>query len=659
MRKIIIIALVVATRLSAATLVVKKTGGTYSTLASALAAASSGDTIRVDDSETYNEAFAPMISITLAAGNGCSPRMGSSSGCGLVLNGLSTSETLTVTGMVVSSQGYALLASSSCGNIVATRCSFDSTSDEIVHISRSSAASGSDIFDRCSIGRSSSALVGFYYSTTASPLPNFKLLACVMTADATGGGTGVKVTGSQTGPIGLLASTDILGCTLYGIDADERVTIVDCVFACNSTDSKFTYPGTPARVSYSAFANTLPTGLGPGCIKITSSSAMISPCDNPRLKSGSTLFNVGTSGTGNGVTYDLDGTAYPQFDYWDMGCYESSTFYSMTMTPTATSTPTETPTATETFTVTPTFTITLTPDWPTPPPTPVPTATSIVPWVQTEIATWVQGGGATEEWVETYHATMEPTPVDEWVLTQIETWKSTPAPTPVPTSTYGPTQVAADIDTRVPTPAPTSTAVPTYAYTPPTPPPTCVPTATAIPVPTSAVPYVQTAVAAALTAVPTPVATATAVPTIAMPKRATMWHDEALVTSGNAILNYLTASQRYGFVSYQNAPATVVGDTFTNSFFLSSAPVSVYSFYVLGYRDNYQGIVTFTVDGVTIVALDWYRSAGLWNATTVVSPVTISTTGYHTLQGKITGQNGSSLGYYFEATKYGFYPASD
>jgi len=518
--KILIIAAMVTILVapaSAATLIVKKTGGAYSTLSSALAAASGGDTIRVDDSGTYNEAFAPTISITLAAGNGCSPRAGSSSGYGLVLNGLSTSETLTVTGMIVSSQGYAVLASSGCGNILATRCTFDSTSDEIIHLSRSSAATGSDVFDRCSVGGSSNALVGFYYATTASPLPNFKLLACLVTADSTGGGTGVKVTGSQTGPVGIMVSADVLGCTLYGVDTDERVTVIDCVFACNGTDAKFTYPGTPARVSYSAFANTLPASLGPGCIKITAADAMISPCSNPRLKTGSALFNVGTSGTSNGVTYDLDGTAYPQFNYWDMGCYESSTIYSMTMTPTFTSTPTETPTATETFTVTPTFTVTLTPDWPTPPPTPVDTAT---PWPTYSLPATItgifEGDGAGITGVSATIPDMGATVKGAANFTMIATLIPTPVPTTWPTPPPTPVPTLAPC-----TPVPTPTTIPDMGETTkglanqtlvmtfiPTP----APTATAIPVPTSSVPYVQTQVAAALTAVLTPVATATAIP---------------------------------------------------------------------------------------------------------------------------------------------------
>lgn len=57
-------------------------------------------------------------------------------------------------------------------------------------------------------------------------------------------------------------------------------------------------------------------------------------------------------------------------------------------------------------------------------------------------------------------------------------------------------------------------------------------------------------------------------PSNAYPQRATMWHDEATVISGEALSIIWSQSYPYTVLSYQNPPAD--GDSFSNSFFIKA-----------------------------------------------------------------------------------------
>lgn len=144
------------------------------------------------------------------------------------------------------------------------------------------------------------------------------------------------------------------------------------------------------------------------------------------------------------------------------------------------------------------------------------------------------------------------------------------------------------------------------------------------------------------------------VATVDYPKRFTMWHDEALVTVGNALQSDYVAI-RYGSQSYQNTPAN--GNTFTQSFMLRAG---TYTFSVLGGTANNEAKVDWYIDNVlAISAQDWYSVGTVSNVVKAVGSIVVSGDGFHTLKGVVNGKNGSSSDYYLPLTKYWFTPSSD
>ncbi len=147
--------------------------------------------------------------------------------------------------------------------------------------------------------------------------------------------------------------------------------------------------------------------------------------------------------------------------------------------------------------------------------------------------------------------------------------------------------------------------------------------------------------------------------TNAYPQRATMWHDEATVTNGNALLGQplqtLNTGQHYALRSFQNVPAT--GDAFSHSFFLKAG---TYIFSVLGVTSSGSGQADWAVDGNSIVSnQEWYSAGTVKNVVQTDSPVNIITDGYHKLTGVVNSKNGSSSGFGLALTKYWFWVASD
>lgn len=142
---------------------------------------------------------------------------------------------------------------------------------------------------------------------------------------------------------------------------------------------------------------------------------------------------------------------------------------------------------------------------------------------------------------------------------------------------------------------------------------------------------------------------------IALPKRASMMHDEATVTTGNALAYSISATSFFNGTVFQSASAN--GDTFTHSFWLLAG---TYTFSALGSKAASAAKIDWSFDGSVLVSgQDWY------NATTVIdtvltASVTITGDGYHVLKGTINGRNASNVtAFNMFLIKYWLKPSSD
>jgi hypothetical protein len=146
--------------------------------------------------------------------------------------------------------------------------------------------------------------------------------------------------------------------------------------------------------------------------------------------------------------------------------------------------------------------------------------------------------------------------------------------------------------------------------------------------------------------------------TITYPKRADMWHDNALVTVGAAFTTDAGAvSQNYGFRTYQSPGANA--DAFTNSCLIQAG---TYTFKVFGEEGDNRGKIDWYLDGAGSPFLsgqDWYNVAGDTPRKVHSGSITIATDGYHKITGVINGKNGSSSGYYITLQKYSLQPSAD
>lgn len=140
-----------------------------------------------------------------------------------------------------------------------------------------------------------------------------------------------------------------------------------------------------------------------------------------------------------------------------------------------------------------------------------------------------------------------------------------------------------------------------------------------------------------------------------LPKRATMWHDEATVITGNALARLAVNTHAYNVVSYQNASAN--GDTFTHGFQVGEG---TYTLTVLGRHLTSAGRVDWYVDDVLVAsAQDWYAGSAAPNIEKSVAAIVIAEGGWHVLKGVINGKHASSSGYDLQLTKYWLKTASD
>jgi hypothetical protein len=126
-----------------------------------------------------------------------------------------------------------------------------------------------------------------------------------------------------------------------------------------------------------------------------------------------------------------------------------------------------------------------------------------------------------------------------------------------------------------------------------------------------------------------------------LPKRATMWHGDSVVTAGNAITVYISTSQVHCQFARQDAPANA--DIFTQSFVVAEG---TYTLYFLGVTANNCGKIDWDVDGVSIeTGQDWYSAGTTYNVTksATVTLTTAGDGGRHVLTGTVNGHNGSTV----------------
>lgn len=141
---------------------------------------------------------------------------------------------------------------------------------------------------------------------------------------------------------------------------------------------------------------------------------------------------------------------------------------------------------------------------------------------------------------------------------------------------------------------------------------------------------------------------------VPLPRRATMWHDEATITVGNALSPEQNDSPLYNFYALQRTSAN--GDTFTNSFFLASG---TYTLSVLGQTASGNGTIDLYIDDVLVASgFDWYSGSTVWNVKKTAT-VTVIGDGYHVFKGVTNGHNGGSSGYEVVLTKYWLKPSAD
>jgi len=139
-----------------------------------------------------------------------------------------------------------------------------------------------------------------------------------------------------------------------------------------------------------------------------------------------------------------------------------------------------------------------------------------------------------------------------------------------------------------------------------------------------------------------------------LPTRAVMWHDEATVTTGNALAYTVNANQIYSGFAAQSASAD--GDTFTHGAMIAEG---TYTLSILGSESTASGIIDWYMDDVLIASTqDWYDSL-TYNVIKTVADVVIAEGGWHVLKGVVNGKNASSSAYDIRLTKYWLAQASD
>jgi hypothetical protein len=135
---------------------------------------------------------------------------------------------------------------------------------------------------------------------------------------------------------------------------------------------------------------------------------------------------------------------------------------------------------------------------------------------------------------------------------------------------------------------------------------------------------------------------------------ARMWHHDAVVLVGNALGRSVIGSDdvgRYPYHRYWFQSAAAINNSFENYFNLDAG---TYDFVVLCRTGTAAGIVSWSVDSVSIGTMDLYANPGSEYALKTITGVTISTDGIHTLTGTVASKNASATNYAAYLYKYHF-----
>ena len=130
------------------------------------------------------------------------------------------------------------------------------------------------------------------------------------------------------------------------------------------------------------------------------------------------------------------------------------------------------------------------------------------------------------------------------------------------------------------------------------------------------------------------------------PWKYTLWHDESIVTAGDAIVD---AGVGYYRLFKQNTPA----DANAWKQYVTLAK-GTYTLHMWGKTGANHGLIDWTFGGTSIATgQDWYQAVGA-EAQKTIAGIVIANDGTYTLTGTINGKNGASGGYDHNLSKMWF-----
>jgi hypothetical protein len=137
-----------------------------------------------------------------------------------------------------------------------------------------------------------------------------------------------------------------------------------------------------------------------------------------------------------------------------------------------------------------------------------------------------------------------------------------------------------------------------------------------------------------------------------LPTRQIMYHDESLVTAGNAIARTVDGAQYFTFYAAQNPSAD--GDTFTQSVVLLPG---TYQMSVYGRKTSSSGQLTLTIGSLEIDSQRNFYNGSTLDAQTVTDPIfTIDDGKRYVITGTVDGKDASSSGYDIDITYMAIVP---
>jgi hypothetical protein len=101
-----------------------------------------------------------------------------------------------------------------------------------------------------------------------------------------------------------------------------------------------------------------------------------------------------------------------------------------------------------------------------------------------------------------------------------------------------------------------------------------------------------------------------------------------------------TAIPIYGYQYFQNPPA--LNDQWSQTFALTAGS---YALFAIGLTSTNRGIITWELDGVVQGTMDYFANPGLTNTIKTI-PITVLTSGVHTIRGKLISKNAASTDFF-------------